>query len=104
MAGKNRTLQWIAAGTFAAALFASASPALARDGWGHRGLRAFRPHVRLSVHARPFFPRVSYVPYYAPFYRPYYAVRVYEPYPYAYYGVRRAYWPRRVVVRRHWRY
>ena len=100
MSGKNRTLRWIAAGTFAAALFASASPAQARDGWGRHG---FRSHARVSVYARPYFPRVRYVPY-SYYYRPYYAVGYYEPYPYAYYGVRRAYWPRRVVFHHRHRY
>jgi hypothetical protein len=103
MAGKDKALQWITAGTFAAALFASASPAQARDGWGHRGLPGFRHHARVSVYARPFFPRVHYLPY-SHFYRPYFAVRVFEPYPYAYYGVRRAYWPHRFVAHRRYRY
>src|SRR6478672_8309384 len=99
----RKTLQWIAAGTFAAALFASASPAQARDGWGHGRRLGFRPHARISVFARPFYPRVHYVPY-TSYARPYFAVRVFEPYPYAYYGVQRAYWPRRVVVHRRYRY
>lgn len=103
MARKSRALRWIAAGTFAVALFASASPAQARDVRGFRGRFAFRPHARFSVYARPFYPRVHYVPY-SRFYNPYFAVPVFEPYPYSYYGVRRSFWPRPLVVHRHRRF
>jgi hypothetical protein len=102
MVRNSRTVHWIAAGTFAAALFASASPARAWDSWGHRGRLAFRPHARFSVVARPLYPRVHYVPY-SSFYRPYFAVRAFEPYPYFYNGVQRAYWPRPFAVHRRFR-
>jgi hypothetical protein len=92
---KSRSLRWIASGIFAAAVFAAASPAQARDGWGRHG---FAPRARVSRFVGRAFPHVRYSRFYRPYFYGapyYYAASPYyyddDPYYYAsshyyYYG------------------
>lgn len=62
-------------------LFAAASPAYALRSRSHFVFA--RPHARVHVFARPFFPRARFVPRHR-FFHPRFGIRVFAGYPYSY--------------------
>src|SRR5262245_44015006 len=80
---RKTALPRFAAGAFLAAILMSATPLFA---WGPRSRFVFpRPHARFHAFARPFVPRVRFVP--RPrFFHPHFAASVFVGYPYPAYA------------------